>query len=218
MIIYKVENKINGKIYIGKTIKSLIIRKNAHKQEAKRLSPYYFHQAIRKYGFENFEWEILQFSFNLEKLNSLEKFYINLYESNNREKGYNLTAGGEGSSGYVPSAETKFKTSQTLKGRIPWNKGKIALNKGLSMSQEQREKLSKAHKGKKLSKTHIENITKSVTGENNPRAILNNSKVEIIKFLLKRDDININEISEFFGVNKGIIYDIKRNKNWRSIQ
>lgn len=217
MIIYKVENKINGKIYIGKTIKSLTIRKNAHKQEAKRLSPYYFHQAIRKYGFENFEWTILQFSFNLEKLNALEKFYINLYESNNRKKGYNLTEGGEGSHGYIPTAETRFKTSQTLKGRIPWNKGKIALNKGVPMSQEQKNKLSKAHRNKKLSKIHIENITKAVTGENNPRAILNNPKVEIIKFLLKRNDININEIAEFFGVNKRIIYDIKRNKNWRNI-
>lgn len=217
MIIYKVENKINGKIYIGKTIKSLTIRKNAHKQESKRLSPYYFHQAIRKYGFENFEWTILQFAFNIEKLNALEKFYINLYKSNNREKGYNLTEGGEGSFGYIPTIETKLKTSQTLKGRIPWNKGKTALNKGIPMSQEQKNKLSKSHKGKKLSKAHIDNITKSVTGENNPRAILNNSKVEIIKFLLKRNDISIKEIAYFFDVNKDLIYDIKRNKNWKNI-
>jgi group I intron endonuclease len=217
MIVYKVENKINGKVYIGKTIKSLTIRKNAHKQEAKRMSPYYFHQAIRKYGFENFEWVILQLAFNTEKLSSLEKFYINLYNSNKRDKGYNLTNGGEGSCGYVPSEETKLKTSQTLKGRVPWNKGLVAYNKGKKHSEESKLKMSKSHKGKKLTKTHIENIRKVVTGENNPRAILNNPKVRIIKFLLKRNDMTLEEIAYFFDVNKTIIYDIKRNKNWKNI-
>lgn len=42
-------------------------------------------------------------------------------------------------------------------------------------------------------------------------------KVEIIKFLLKRNDISIKEIAYFFDVNKDLIYDIKRNKNWKNI-
>ena len=64
MIIYKATNLINGKCYIGKTISKDFVKywfnhlKEAFKSEKiKRV----FHNAIRKYGPENFMFEVLEF-------------------------------------------------------------------------------------------------------------------------------------------------------------
>jgi len=51
VIIYKVKNKITGKVYIGKTIKGFSTRKNQHINDALRGSTYIFHNALR--GFRN---------------------------------------------------------------------------------------------------------------------------------------------------------------------
>lgn len=222
MLIYKVENKINGKIYIGKTIKSLSRRKTEHYSSSKRNSSYAFHRALRKYDENVFEWEILQFAFNIDKLNELEKIYISQYK---KEKIlYNMTDGGEGIIGYKHtdgskekmsrkgskhSEETKKIMSQKMKGK------KNCL--GFKHSEESRKKYSEAHKGHKVSEETKIKLSRSNSGENNAHAILNNSKVKIIKFLLKRNDLSLLEIARFFDVNKSVIRDIKRNKHWKSI-
>ena len=57
MIIYKITNKINGKVYIGQTIRSLEIRKRGHIQCAEQGMNRHLYNAMRKYGIENFEFE-----------------------------------------------------------------------------------------------------------------------------------------------------------------
>lgn len=112
-IIYKVTNMINKKVYIGKTIFTLEKRKNDHIKQSKFKSTSYFHKALNKYNFNNFIWEILEETNNLE---DREKYYIKLYNSTNNLLGYNLTLGGEGSKGRVLSEETKNKISNANKG------------------------------------------------------------------------------------------------------
>lgn len=101
--IYKFTNKVNGKIYIGKTI-DWKRRMCKHKSSAKK-PKHYFGRALRKYGFDNFEIEILIDNIPEEKLNELEIEYIRVHKSNNSKFGYNLTLGGEGCSGYKRTAE-----------------------------------------------------------------------------------------------------------------
>jgi group I intron endonuclease len=122
-IIYKATNKINGKVYIGQTIKLLKNRKYSHKSDAlKNRYDIYFHRAIRKYGFDNFEWSILCKTDSVSKLNALEKFYIAAHRK--MGKVYNQTDGGDGTNGYKLSEESKTKMSKAKKGKyIPWNKG-----------------------------------------------------------------------------------------------
>ena len=62
MLIYKVTNNINGQIYIGQTTLSLEQRKYKHEQESrsKYRKTVKFHNALLKYGFSNFTWEILK--------------------------------------------------------------------------------------------------------------------------------------------------------------
>jgi transposase-like protein len=91
-IIYKITNKVNGKSYIGQTRFTLEFRWRQHLHKKDNT---YFHNAIRKYGAENFTKEILE-ECDVDKLNSREIFYIAKY--NTFKEGYNLTIGGEGNS------------------------------------------------------------------------------------------------------------------------
>jgi group I intron endonuclease len=175
MIIYKATNEINGMVYIGQTTQQFIKRKNDHLINAKNGSNFYFHKAIRKYGKDNFEWEILHQTNKEDYLNILEKFYILYYRT--KCKLYNLTDGGEGTKGIKRSEKVRKNMSLAHKGNIPWNKGK----KGI-YSDEYIRKLSESHKGKvganssfygkhhsKETKAHWSSIRKGQnTGINNP--------------------------------------------------
>ena len=95
MIIYIATNKINGKSYIGQTINSLKQRKKRHLWDASnKRTIIYFHKALRKYGFNNFNWKIICKCNDIKSLNKLEAYYIKLY--NTFKNGYNLTIGGTG--------------------------------------------------------------------------------------------------------------------------
>ncbi|MCK9571654.1 GIY-YIG nuclease family protein [Candidatus Pacearchaeota archaeon] len=85
MIIYKVTNLVNGKIYIGKTIRTLEQRQNEHYLAA--TDPHYeghnsvFHKAIRAFGIENFEWKTIDTVWFAESLALLENKYIDQFKS-----------------------------------------------------------------------------------------------------------------------------------------
>lgn len=93
--IYKAVNLINQKIYIGLTYRDIQTRWNEHKSRANGGSPLYFHNAIRKYGPNNFYIEQVDEA-DGETLKEREKYWINYYKSNIHEFGYNLTNGGDG--------------------------------------------------------------------------------------------------------------------------
>ena len=59
MLIYKAENIINGKMYIGQTIKTLEERKQQHLLNAKKGKGYKFQEALRYWGADNFRWTVL---------------------------------------------------------------------------------------------------------------------------------------------------------------
>lgn len=89
-IIYKITNKVNGKSYIGQTRYTLEFRWRQHQHKR---DDTYFHNAIHKYGVDNFSIEILE-ECDIADLNSREIFYIAKYDS--FKNGYNLTIGGDG--------------------------------------------------------------------------------------------------------------------------
>ena len=88
--IYKITNKVNGKSYIGQTRYTVEFRWRQHQHKKDNC---YFHNAIHKYGVENFIVETIE-ECNVEDLNSREIFYIAKYDTFNN--GYNLTIGGDG--------------------------------------------------------------------------------------------------------------------------
>ena len=92
--IYKITNKINNKIYIGKTKKSVEQRYKRHIISSRNPKTY-LHYSMNKYGVNNFCVEIIE-EVKIDELNNREKHWIEFYKSNNRKNGYNCTAGGDG--------------------------------------------------------------------------------------------------------------------------
>ena len=147
--VYQAKNKINGMLYIGKTIKNFGQRIREHKCQALTYnSNYYFHNALKKYGFENFEWSILKESDDNNILLDFEKYYIKQLNTK-ISNGYNMTDGGEGTVGYKPTKEARLQRSINYKGKPH-----------PPHSKETKEKISMSHKGRKHSPEHCENMRK----------------------------------------------------------
>lgn len=112
MLIYKITNTLNNKVYIGQTVNSLRERRNSHKTQSK-ISLYPIHKAIREYGWENFEWEILHKNVpDLFTLDTLERYEI--YKHDSFYNGYNCTKGGRDAE---ISEQTKEKLSLAKSGK-----------------------------------------------------------------------------------------------------
>lgn len=128
--IYKITNQVNGKIYIGQTWHSMQSRWRKH------CKPYskciFIRNAIQKYGEKNFTIEAVCYAIDQRDADFWEQHFITRYDSVNRDKGYNLCAGGF--AGHVYSKEARKKMSLA----------KI----GVRLSIETRKKLSDAKKGK----------------------------------------------------------------------
>lgn len=190
--VYKITNIITNKIYIGITNQGSHIRYLHHLYESRigELSP--IHKSIAKYGKENFILEVIDFADNYEDLKEKEKYYIKLYNSNNRNIGYNLTEGGDGTFGRMHSNETKEKIRLKAIGR--------------KASDETKAKMSESKKGHKLSDKTIE--------------VLTNSNINRSKSILQYDTNgnfiaeykSISEASKISGVHRSSITNQINNK------
>lgn len=129
--IYKITNKRNNKIYIGKAL-DIKQRWQGHKDDSfcseekwlanKRGQQTFFHRALRKEGIDAFTWEIIEECLP-EELNEKEKYWIDYYDTfNNPEKGYNLTKGGDGYScgggENAPGAKLKQNEVNIIKEKL----------------------------------------------------------------------------------------------------
>lgn len=94
-LIYCHTNKINGKKYVGQTCTSAQQRWGKNGQEYIRHQQGIFYKAILKYGWDNFEHEILFTNLTKEEANRLEIETIKKYHSNIGKYGYNITEGGQ---------------------------------------------------------------------------------------------------------------------------
>lgn len=92
MLIYKITNKTNGKCYIGQTKhKTIANRMKDHRSGTKTSMP--IAQAIKEYGESAFEKSVLCTTTSAGLLDLLETIYIEMYDSTNPDKGYNVRIG-----------------------------------------------------------------------------------------------------------------------------
>lgn len=117
-ICYLITNKSNGMKYVGITSKTLKQRMKAHKHDAvhnNKTKKFKLHNALNKYGVENFSIKILKRAASWEEICQIEQEYIKKLKTNKRKNGYNLTLGGEGVLGLKCSDTTRKKLSEIRK-------------------------------------------------------------------------------------------------------
>jgi group I intron endonuclease len=160
MIVYMAKNKINQKCYIGITKKTLEYRKLAH-EKASKYNKRKFSIALKKYGFDNFEWRVLDSASSIDELELKEVYYISKYDS--VKNGYNLTSGGEIKKEYSEESKQKMKEA-----RVEWHTKNTNGFKGKTHKKEVRRKLSQnaigrisPNKDKQLSDVHKNNLSKA---------------------------------------------------------
>lgn len=168
--IYSIENIINHKKYIGQSV-NVEHRWYCHRSDLKnkKHDNDYLQKSWNKYGEENFQFRVLE-QCPRDMLNEKERYYIDLYNTMNRDYGYNLKSGGQDRN-YVtddikkkisiankkyydehPEAKTQKANAAYKQWQNPDIKAKIlGENNGMygkTHSPEVREKISKAQKGR----------------------------------------------------------------------
>jgi len=187
-IIYKLTRNDN-KIYIGIT-KSSRFKTRLHE-----------HSVSNRFKNYNFTHEILERCNTIEDCLQKEKYYVELYDSYNN--GLNLSPDGSGNHkcknfttlGLKFSRETKNNISKSLKGRIPWNKGKNWVSDNL------REQWSKKRKGRcfnsKLNELQVKDIRNIYSTNNN--------------------SLFFKKYSKIYNVTTTCLRDIINNKTWKNV-
>lgn len=90
--IYIIKNTVNNKVYIGQTRNSVEQRWKEHLRHA-QYGEQLINRAMKKYGIDKFYIETLE-TCSIESLDEKEMRYIELYDSTDKSKGYNVSIGG----------------------------------------------------------------------------------------------------------------------------
>lgn len=204
--IYQINNKINNKKYIGQTIRPLNKRIYEYKAAFKYQNFYNQHllSAFNKYGFENFQFSIIDTATTLDELNKKEIKYIEEYKSNNKEFGYNIEFGGKNA---IPDIETLDKMSKSHLGIVQsdeWINRRIAKAgskdaKKYGKEKTEEEKLNLSIKSPRYwqGKNRDEETKKKISKTKKENGLSEKQK-EIICKKVYLVDLNVNKIIEMF--------------------
>lgn len=230
--VYLIHNIINNKVYVGKT-KNLKKRWASHISLAKnKATNQYIHRAIRKYGVNNFIFSIIQVLNTEHEYNQAEMYWIKYFNSNNLNYGYNLTQGGDGSSGREQTKITRAKISKTKKGKMI---GKDNPFYGKTHSEKTKNEISRKNTGlaksdlfkeyKKISmsgannhfygKQHTTETIKKISGENSKSAKLTSEQVLEIISLFKSGQYTQKQIGIMYNISQQQISRIITGQRWK---
>ena len=192
--IYQIINLINNKKYIGSSI-DVNRRKREHYSKLNRNihSNKYFQNSWNKYGEENFNFEIIECIENKNDLIIREQYYINLFDTNNKTKGYNIRPNALNNLGFHHSEKTKQKFTENSLG-------------------ENNNFYGKHHS--EYTKSILSNL---LCGEKNGNAKLTEDDVLSIYKLLEDKEIKMIEIANIFKVEPHTITQIKNGVIWKHL-
>ena len=173
--IYRILCKTTGKSYIGQfRLDDPKYRINRHWRDAEKGSKCIIHQAMNKYGKEDFTVEVLCICNTQDELNTKEQEYIDLHHSMCNDNGYNMVAGGKGRApNFHHKEEHKEKMSKLMTDRIVSDETKRRISEArkgvpLNWSEETRKKVSERSRQKATgvvcSEETKEKISKSLKG------------------------------------------------------
>lgn len=219
LYIYCFINKITGKRYIGQT-NNIEKRKRGHKSESfnPKANGYNlpFHCAIRKYGWENFDFVILEEiddSFGREYLNEREIYFISYYQSLINQNGYNYTEGGAG------CAKPKLSFSEQVKLSKLFNEEEVRDIQDMLLDGYEYFEIKKKYPI--LTDSFLSNINLGLNFVRDdltyPLATLHTKFTKETKENIIRDiqaNITYKEISEKYGISTGYISMINKGTKW----
>lgn len=189
MLVYKVTNTVNGKVYIGQTINSIKERWYSHCYDTKNYCSYLKH-AINKYGEEAFTIEVIDQASDLDSLTEKEAFWISHYNSTNPEKGYNIRKAQKGL-GTVPDSLKALigKNTKEAMGRM---------SDDAKLARKEASKKTQIEKG--IYARVAQERSKRYSGTGNPRAVsvcvVDKDGKVISTFSLLRD------LAKYYGIGK----------------
>lgn len=160
MIVYCATNTVNGKRYVGVCARgSLAKRQNEHKWRS-AAGKFAFANAIRKHGWDAFEWQILERCDSRDALATAEQKWIQHFDCMVHRNGYNQNAGGLGNVRHEVSAEARQKMSHALRGRE-----KSAYTRALLSAARKGKPMPCARKGTKHRPESIERMRAAKVGK-----------------------------------------------------
>ena len=217
--IYKYTNKLNGKIYIGRSV-NITKRKWEHVNHP---SPYsYFDQTIKEIGEDQFIFEVIE-ECSADMLKEREKYWIKYYNCcvlDNRDNGYNLTHGGEEyRSDESPWAKLSLIQVKEIIDKLA--NSKISLTQLAKDYNIHYNTISDINRCKTWAWLHTyknnirqESQGSSFRGELGTNKITEKEALHIIE-LLKYDKRSLAQTSRDENLSLNIIYDINRCKTWK---
>ena len=146
-IIYSIHNLTSGKKYIGQTVEKMQRRVVRHFRTVNETK---ISRAIQKYSKYDFVYGIVEEVEDKNLLDVREQYWIKFYDT--VENGFNIKEGGKCARGFKQSQSSIEKRKQKLIRK--------------SLTEEHKQKLSKAHKGKILSKETVDKMIAYRTGRN----------------------------------------------------
>lgn len=187
--IYKIVNKVNGKIYVG-LAENIEERWKKHVRSLKKGKHCNNHlqHTWNKYGKDSFTFEIVEIC-DIENLNKREIFWIEQLDS--FKNGYNLTIGGEGSWGRKHTAEAREKMSIANKGNKIWL--------GRKHTPESLKKISVAGKGKIISDITKQKRLLTIQNKSDEQKIQTSLALSKQVYSIDRVFNSVGECANFFG-------------------
>jgi len=237
--VYCIKNLKNNKIYIGSSI-DIVDRWRQHKREFRKNihSNKYLQYSWNKHGNSSFEFSIIEECNENETLER-EQYYLDLYESYNRNKGYNISKSSSAPMmGRKHSKETLIKLSEGVRSRDSsvWVRGEDKFNakfkdKDIIIIKRMIYEGNRIIDIANLYNVEPNTITQIKTGERwshikteyddliiqTPRQKLNEENIIEIKKLLIEEKLNIKEIADIFEITFGQVSSIKNLNSWENI-
>lgn len=201
--IYKIENLLNHKIYIGQSCRPEV----RFKEQCEKKENYksLICQAIQKYGKDNFSFEILGW---FEDYNEKEKEYILFYNSK-VPNGYNIMEGGENPPHYFGEENPISKITQTvadsvIKDLLNWKIPRKTVQKNNNVTSDMIRHINEGHCWKK---EELNYPLRPIETE------LDKYRVLYIQWLCCTSDIPLNRIGETVGWKRSSGKMINAGKN-----